>query len=189
MAAKLEQRTLQVPLRNDGSLRVAIVADTHSAPSTDGLRHLRALAPDLILHAGDIGEVAVLRALGEIAPVYAVRGNIDSRVHDLPDVLVLQFENQGERALTAVLMHIAVAGLKIRNDAAKLARMAKASLIVCGHSHVPFVTQEGGLTLFNPGSIGPRRFRLPIVFGVMNIGLSGVTLRHFDCESGGEWRP
>jgi predicted phosphodiesterase len=88
-----------------------------------------------------------------------------------------------------LLTHIAVAGPRIRADAAKRARAANAKLIVCGHSHVPFITQEKGLTLFNPGSIGPRRFRLPILFGVMELGARGVSLKHVDCETGRDWRP
>ena len=73
-----------------------------------------------------------------------------------------------------LLTHIAVAGPRIRADAAKLARAAKASVIICGHSHVPFLGQERGLSIFNPGSIGPRRFQLPILFGVMELSPTAV---------------
>lgn len=186
---KLAQKTLKVPLKADGSLRVGLVADTHSEPNAEGLQHLRALKPDLLFHGGDIGELSVLDTLATIAPVHAVRGNIDTRAHDLPDVLVLELEQDGARAITVLLTHIAVYGPRIRADAAKRARAAQASLIICGHSHVPFLTQERGLTLFNPGSCGPRRFRLPILFGVMEVTRSGVSLRHVDCETGAEWRP
>lgn len=177
-----------VPLQIDGSLRVGIVADTHSEPHAGGLEHLRALNPDVILHAGDIGDLSVLKRLEQIAPVHAVRGNIDARV-ELPDVMNLEFRQGDQRALMVMLTHIAVAGSVIRADAAKRARAVKAGLIVCGHSHVPFITQDRGLTLFNPGSIGPRRFRLPILFGVMEISATGVSLKHFDAETGREWRP
>ncbi|MBL8910860.1 MAG: metallophosphoesterase family protein [Archangium sp.] len=177
-----------IPLHVDGSLRVGIVADTHSEPHLGGLAHLTALKPDVILHAGDIGDLGVITKLKDVAPVHAVRGNIDSRV-DLPDVMTLEFKQGEQRALMVMLTHIAVAGPVIRADAAKRARAAKASLIVCGHSHVPFITQDRGLTLFNPGSIGPRRFRLPILFGVMQISATGVSLKHIDAETGREWRP
>jgi putative phosphoesterase len=186
---KLSTKTVKIPLRDDGSLRVGLVADTHSQPHEAGLLHLEALKPDLLFHGGDIGDLSVLETLADIAPVHAVRGNIDTRAHDLPDVLVLELEQAGLRALTIMLTHIAVAGPRIRADAAKRAREAKASLIICGHSHVPFLTQERGLTLFNPGSIGPRRFTLPILFGVMEVTKSGVSLRHVDCETGADWRP
>jgi putative phosphoesterase len=177
-----------IPLGVDGSLRVGIVADTHSEPHAGGLTHLAALKPDLVVHAGDIGDLSVLERLAAIAPVHAVRGNIDHRA-ELPDVLTLEFQQDGQRALMVMLTHIAVLGPRIRADAAKRAREVKAGLIICGHSHVPFITQEKGLTLFNPGSIGPRRFRLPILFGVMDITASGVTLKHVDAETGREWRP
>jgi putative phosphoesterase len=178
-----------LPVRGDGCLRLGLVADTHSRPNEQGLAHLAALRPDAILHAGDIGDLAVLDALGRIAPVHAVRGNIDARVRELPDVLTLHVEAGGSRALTLVLTHIAVAGPRIRADAAKRARAERASLIVCGHSHVPFLTAERGLTLFNPGSLGPRRFTLPIVFGVLELTRREVTLRHVDAETGRPWLP
>lgn len=190
MALKLREATATIPLRDDGTLTVGIVADTHSQPHAEGLAHLAARKPDVILHGGDIGDLAVLDTLRAIAPVHAVRGNIDSAGNsELPDVLTLELQHAGQRALTVLLTHIAVAGPRIRADAAKRARAANAKLIVCGHSHVPFITQERGLTLFNPGSIGPRRFRLPILFGVMAIGANGVSLKHVDCETGRDWRP
>lgn len=183
------ERSVRVVLRG-ATTRIGVVADTHSAPHEAGLRHLAALAPDLVLHAGDIGALSVLETLEAIAPVHAVRGNIDVRAAELPDVLVVGLdEPSGQRALTVLLTHIAVAGPRIRPDAARWARAAGASLIVCGHSHVPFLTQERGLTLFNPGSIGPRRFRLPILFGVVEVGPRGVSLAHYDCETGQRWLP
>lgn len=62
-------------------------------------------------------------------------------------------------------MHIAVYGPEVRADAARLAVASEAQLIVCGHSHVSFIGRDRGLTVFNPGSIGPRRMHLPILFG------------------------
>jgi uncharacterized protein len=178
-----------VPLRDDGSLTLGLVADTHSKPDPRGLEQLAALRPDIIVHGGDIGELSVLDTFGRIAPVLAVRGNIDVRAFDLPDALVLSLTSGGRTQLTAFLTHIAVAGSKVRADAAKRARAAKASLILCGHSHVPFFGQDRGLTVFNPGSIGPRRFTLPILYGVMCVTTSGVKLHHVDCESGERWEP
>ena len=89
-----------------------------------------------------------------------------------------------------LLTHIAVYGAKIRADAAALARAHDASLIVCGHSHVPLTARDKGLTVFNPGSIGPKRFALPITFGTIELSSeNGVLLRHFDCETGEPWMP
>ena len=91
----------------------------------------------------------------------------------------------------ARLVHIAVNGPKLRADAARIARAEHATLVVCGHSHVPFIAEERGLTVFNPGSIGPRRFSLPIVFGTLELGPRprGVRLAHVDCETGARWLP
>jgi putative phosphoesterase len=162
--------------------KIACVADTHSAPHPRTHELLRALAPDAIIHAGDIGDLAVLDELGKIAPLYAVRGNIDTHSRGLPDVLVLEVG-----ALRILVTHIAVAGPRLRGDAAKLARAEKAQLVVCGHSHVPFVGGEKGITVFNPGSAGPRRFALPIVFGT--IELDPLRFGHVDCETGRAWTP
>jgi uncharacterized protein len=169
--------------------RLAVVADTHSRPHPRTRERLAALAPDAVLHAGDIGDLAVLTELGGIAPVYAVRGNIDVRAPELPDVLVLDVERDGATPLRILLLHIGVAGPRLRADAARLARRAGASLVVCGHSHVPFIGVDRGLTVFNPGSIGPRRFDLPIVFGTIDLDPAGVRIGHIDAESGRAWMP
>jgi predicted phosphodiesterase len=87
-----------------------------------------------------------------------------------------------------LMTHIAVYGPNLRADVAKLATAAGASLVVCGHSHVPFIGHDRQLTVFNPGSIGPRRFHLPIVFGTIDIAAT-VMLAHVDCETGRPWVP
>lgn len=73
--------------------------------------------------------------------------------------------------------------------ALRLAHAEHASIVVCGHSHVPFMGRDRGLVIFNPGSIGPRRFLLPIVFGVIDVARDGIALRHVDCETGATWQP
>ena len=88
-----------------------------------------------------------------------------------------------------LLMHIAVYGPRVRADAARLAVDSGARMIVCGHSHVPFIGRDRGLTLFNPGSIGPRRMQLPIVFGMLQISAGKLSLRHIQCETGEDWLP
>ena len=87
--ARLVRKTATVPVSADGSVRLAVVADTHSQPHPAMAARLAELAPNAILHAGDIGDLAVLDELATLAPVYAVRGNIDSDARDLPDVLIL----------------------------------------------------------------------------------------------------
>ncbi|HZF51958.1 MAG TPA: metallophosphoesterase family protein [Polyangiaceae bacterium] len=171
------------------ALRIVAVADTHSRPHPAARARLEALAPHHILHAGDIGDLAVLDGLARSVPLSAVRGNIDTRAHGLPDTMTLDIRDGDAPLLTILLLHIAVYGPKLRADAAQLARAEGASLVVCGHSHVPFIGRDRGVTVFNPGSIGPRRFHLPIVFGVIDISRSRVDLRHVDCETGETWMP
>jgi putative phosphoesterase len=173
----------------EGKLRLACVADTHSQPHPNSDSLLRSLDADAILHGGDIGDLAVLERLATIAPLLAVRGNIDERANDLPDGLTLHVRSGEQIALTILLMHIVVAGPRVRKEAAERAHAVGARLIVCGHSHVPFIGRDKGLTVFNPGSIGPRRMRLPIVLGLLEIAEGKLSLRHFDCETGREWAP
>jgi predicted phosphodiesterase len=82
-----------------------------------------------------------------------------------------------------------VNGPRLRADAAKLAKSRDASLVVCGHSHVPLIARDREVSVFNPGSIGPRRFGLPIVFGRIELSPSAVRLAHYDCETGARWTP
>ncbi|HLV68483.1 MAG TPA: metallophosphoesterase family protein [Polyangiaceae bacterium] len=189
---KHQERHATLTTRPDGTLRLAVVADTHSAPHPALLELLRERRPDAILHAGDIGDLAVLDALSTVSPVLAVRGNIDVHARDLPDVLVLDVVRDAPSArlaLRVLMTHIGVYGPKLRAEVARRAMAHEASLVVCGHSHVPFIGRERGLALFNPGSAGPRRFRLPIVFGIIDLSADGVHLRHVSCETGRDWTP
>jgi putative phosphoesterase len=186
---KLTQADATLSLNERGALRVAVVADTHSHPHPMAAKHIAALAPAAIVHAGDIGELRVLEELLAIAPVIAVRGNIDARDSDIPDVVTIDVRAGADSAIKLLLMHIAVYGPKVRADAARMAASQGARVILCGHSHVPFVGRDRGLTLFNPGSIGPRRMHLPIVFGVLEIENAKLSLRHIDCETGEAWNP
>ena len=172
-----------------GSLRLAVVADTHSRPHARSREHIGAVRPDYILHAGDIGELRVLDELAELAPVLAIRGNIDVSAAGIPDALTIAIASEGRTLVTLLLLHIAVYGPKLRADAARLARAEGAQLVVCGHSHVPFIGRDAGLSVFNPGSIGPRRFQLPIVFGVIELEGARIRMYHVDCESGRVWQP
>jgi len=173
----------------DHGVRLAVVADTHSAPHPRTAELLRAAAPDAILHAGDIGDLQVLRDLSQIAPVLAVRGNIDERANDLPDELTIDLTDGGARVLRLLLTHIAVHGPRLHGEVAKRARAEQAAVVVCGHSHVPFIGRDKGLVVFNPGSIGPRRFHLPIVFGMFEVSGGRVDMHHVSCETGARWEP
>ena len=175
---------------SEGRARLVVVADTHSEPHPRAYELVARERPDRILHAGDIGDLRVVRDLERVAPTTVVRGNIDARAPSLPDLVRIDVDEDGARLFSLMLFHIAVAGPRLRADAAKLAREEGASLVVCGHSHVPFIGEDRGLTVFNPGSIGPRRFHLPIVFGVIDVSRErGLAMHHVDCETGDVWLP
>jgi putative phosphoesterase len=182
-------KKVQLETGKDGCFRFGVVADTHSKPHPAAAERLRDLKPDAILHAGDIGALTVLDGLATIAPVFAVRGNIDAHTPVVPEILVLDLVKDAALKLRILLVHIAVYGVKLRADVAQLARSQQASLVVCGHSHVPFIARDRGLGVFNPGSIGPRRFGLPIVLGSIDITAKGAALQHIDCETGEPWMP
>ncbi|HXK20000.1 MAG TPA: metallophosphoesterase family protein [Polyangiaceae bacterium] len=178
----------KLALSAGGDFRFAVVADTHSKPHPATAQRLAELEPDAILHAGDIGELTVLDELTKVAPVFAVRGNIDGP-SDVPELRLIELTGGDAIKLRILLVHIAVYGPKLRADVARVARKERASLVVCGHSHVPFIGRDRGLSVFNPGSIGPRRFQLPIVLGAIDIRADSARLRHIDCETGKAWTP
>jgi putative phosphoesterase len=178
-----------VELPEAGRYRLALVSDTHSAPHSGTLPLLRTLAPDRIVHAGDIGRTEVLARLAEVAPCIAVRGNIDGHAPETPDHLTLTLVRTGGATLRLLVTHIALRGPRLLQGIRDLAKAERAGLVVCGHSHVPHLGRDGGLIVFNPGSVGPRRFSLPITLGTLDLGPDGASLRHWDCETGAEWSP
>jgi len=188
MAAPLRRKHETLPL-TDGALRLVVVADTHSEPHPRAAELIAEARPHRILHAGDIGDLSVIDELAKIAPTSVVRGNIDAHASELPDLLTLDLADGDATLLTLLLMHIAVNGPKLRADAARHARAEGARLVICGHSHVPFIGRDRDLSVFNPGSIGPRRFHLPIVFGVLELARGRMSMKHIDCETGKQWLP
>lgn len=186
--AKVLKKATTFALR-EGALRIVVVADTHSRPHPKSAAVIAAERPDCILHAGDIGELKVLDELAKIAPTYAVRGNIDALDNDVPDILTVDVCDGEERLFKILVLHIGVNGTRLRGDVLRLAQGEGARVVVCGHSHVPFLGRDRNLTIFNPGSIGPRRFQLPIVFGVIDVSRERVEMKHVDCESGERWVP
>jgi uncharacterized protein len=173
----------------DGRLSLAVVADTHSRPHPASSALIAGEKPDRIIHAGDIGDFGVLDALGQVAPVLAVRGNIDTPVLEIPERITLDVIEHGRRLIRVFVVHIAVNGPRLLRDVAHQAQRESADLVICGHSHVPFIGKDKGLAVFNPGSIGPRRFKLPIVFGVLALNAGRFNMRHVDCETGLTWTP
>ncbi|HEY8926233.1 MAG TPA: metallophosphoesterase family protein [Polyangia bacterium] len=189
LSTRTTHATETVRLPDGGDADVVVVADTHGRPHPGTASLIEKLAPAAILHAGDIGDLSVLADLRKLALVLAVRGNIDGHAPSLPDSMRIDFVAGDQPVLRVWLTHIAVYGPKLRAEVARQARACSAGLVICGHSHVPFIGRDKGLVVFNPGSIGPRRFHLPIVFGVLRVGPGGISMRHVSCETGETWLP
>ena len=139
-----------------------MVSDTHGLVRPEAVEALR--GSDLIVHAGDVGKPEVLERLGEIAPTHAVRGNVDRGpwAESLPATDVVEV---GDARL--YVLH-ALQDLDLDPAAAGFAA------VVCGHSHQPAAELRGGVLYLNPGSAGPRRFRLPVA--VARLRVSGTRL-------------
>lgn len=188
-APRTVHRSERIEVPASRPLRIVVIADTHSQPHPDSADLVAKQHPDVILHAGDVGNLEILSPFEDIAPLHVVRGNIDGRGVGLADSIDIEVHHEGQSLLTFLLMHIAVYGPKLRRDAVALASHYGASFVVCGHSHVPFIGLDRGLDMFNPGSIGPRRFQLPITFGVIEVAPGSVRAHHLSCETGERWSP
>ncbi len=206
---KWDHRSTEVRSNASGGAVIAVISDTHGNAHPDSVRLVAETKPDAVLHGGDIGNPEVLAPFADIAPLIVVRGNIDARRQeakaatdteidagastskvDFPDsVDVKVFDRSGQPLSTILLQHICLAGVKLRGDAAKNAEAHRANIVVCGHSHIPFIGRDRGRIVFNPGSIGPRRFALPIVFGLMTFCDGKLKLQHVSCETGQPWYP
>lgn len=132
---------------------VGVISDTHGLLRPEALRALQ--GSDYIIHAGDIGDPQILDHLATIAPVTAVRGNVDhgAWAQKIPATNVLEI---GE--VSIYVLH-SLQELDLKPEAAKLAA------VIYGHSHVPKLEWKNGVLYFNPGSAGPRRFKLPVSVG------------------------
>ncbi len=133
-------------------LTVGVVSDTHGLVRPEAIEALR--GSDVILHAGDVGGSHVLQELGALAPVIAVRGNVDGGWGRLlPDRRRLELGG----VPVLVLHDRALLGLDPTAEGLRV--------VVFGHSHRPLAERCSGVLWFNPGSAGPRRFRLPVSVG------------------------
>jgi uncharacterized protein len=131
---------------------LALISDTHGLLRDSVIEALRAYEPGLIVHAGDIGPRSLLERLETIAPVIAVRGNADRELACLPPSELISVNNR----LIYILHDVDL--LDINPVSAGIA------MVVSGHSHQPGTGRRHGVHYVNPGSIGPRRFRLPVSF-------------------------
>jgi putative phosphoesterase len=136
---------------------IGVISDTHGLLRPEALAALE--GSNYIIHAGDIGDPQILDKLTAIAPLTAVRGNVDHGewAQKIPVTNVLEI---GEVSIYA--LH-SLQTLDLKPEAAKFAA------VVYGHSHVPKQELKNGVLYFNPGSAGPRRFRLPVSVGRLTI--------------------
>ena len=146
-----------------GPLKIGLISDTHGLLRPEAVAMLS--GSDFIIHAGDIGSPDVLAGLARLAPVTAIRGNVDrgSWASTLPDTEVVQVGH----AFIFVIHNIA--------DLDIVPAAAGFNVVVSGHSHRPGSRETGGVLFVNPGSAGPRRFKLPISIGRLVIAETGIT--------------
>jgi putative phosphoesterase len=144
-------------------MKIGVVSDTHGLLRPEVLPALAGV--DQILHLGDVGDPAILKALEKTAPVHAIRGNIDrdGPCSHLPETDVLLFEGH-----YLYLLHD-LGTLRLDPVAAKF------SAVLYGHSHRPSIDRRKGVLYFNPGSCGPRRFDLSPTIGTLTFE-SGTAL-------------
>jgi putative phosphoesterase len=135
------------------SILIGVISDTHGLLRPEAIEALR--GSEHIIHAGDVGSPEILEKLSRIAPVIAVRGNIDKAAWSrrLPETQVLE-----SGGVSIYVLHD-LAQLDLKPKAAGF------SVVVSGHSHVPKQETRDGVLYFNPGSAGPRRFKLPVSLG------------------------
>ena len=142
-------------------MKIGVVSDTHGlfrpevAPALAGVER--------ILHLGDVGKPSVLKALAKIAPVTAVRGNVDREgpASELPETEVVLIADRYVYMLHDLkLLHLDPAA-------------GKFAAVLFGHTHLPNYDVRKGVLYFNPGSCGPRRFKLPVTVGVLKVNKDG----------------
>ena len=146
-------------------VRIGVISDTHGPLRAQALAQLE--GSDLIVHGGDIGNQGILDQLSAIAPLTVVRGNNDRGpwAEAIPDTAIV--------AVGAVKVYVL-------HDIATLAIdpvVAGIQVIVYGHSHSPSATWRGGILYLNPGSAGPRRFKLPVSVAELLVDGPCVTAR------------
>jgi uncharacterized protein len=142
-------------------MKLGIVSDTHGLLRPEVIPALKGV--DQILHVGDVGKIAILEELAKIAPVTAIRGNVDREgvCGKLPETEVFLAEGH------YIYMLHDLKTLHLDPAAAKFAA------VLSGHTHVPNYHTKKGVLYFNPGSCGPRRFELPITLGLLTVNAQG----------------
>jgi uncharacterized protein len=142
--------------------RIGLISDTHGLVRPEALKALEGV--ELIVHAGDIGKPEVLDRLQAIAPLAFIKGNNDTApwARRIPEILDLHVKDRTLRVIHNV------------RDSEPNLRAAGIDVVISGHSHKPSVQTRDNVLFVNPGSAGPRRFRLPVTVGLLDLGLAEV---------------
>ncbi|HWZ97779.1 MAG TPA: metallophosphoesterase family protein [Candidatus Dormibacteraeota bacterium] len=150
--------------------KLGLISDTHGLLRPQALEALK--GSELILHAGDVGKPEILEELRKIAPVIAIRGNVDTA----PWAQTLKETELVETAAANIYI------LHNLNDLDLNPAAAGIQIILYGHSHQPSRTEKDGVLYINPGSAGPRRFNLPITIARLNLSVTpwSFELIHLD---------
>jgi len=138
-------------------MKIGVISDTHGLLRPEAIEALRNV--DHILHAGDVGDTVILDQLRQLAPVTAIRGNIDRNgaCAQLPETELIELSGHSIYMLhdiNTLDLNPAAAGIQV---------------VISGHSHKPLIEWKKNVLCFNPGSAGPRRFSLPISLGYLHI--------------------
>jgi putative phosphoesterase len=147
---------------------IGLISDTHGLLRPEALAALR--DSELIIHAGDVGRPEILDQLRDVAPVVAVRGNIDRGdwADGLPATAVV------ETGTARIYVLHDIHALNVDPAATRF------DVVVSGHSHKPGRTERGGVLYLNPGSAGPRRFRLPVTVARLDVGRTPWEIEFID---------
>jgi uncharacterized protein len=158
------------------AIRIGVIADTHGLFDPAVRRHFKGV--DHILHAGDIGDQSVIEQLEQIAPVTAVSGNVDDEEQSglLSEAVI---ELAGRRI---AIRHILYEGGKLTKDGRVFLQESQPDLCIFGHTHRPKVEWFGKTLLFNPGSAGPQRFKLPRAVGILVMIDGKIKPRHIELK-------
>ncbi len=146
-------------------MKIGVISDTHGLLRPDALGALQ--GSNFIIHAGDIGNPKILEDLAQIAPVTAVRGNVDRDIwaQKIPETNVLEVGS-----VSIYVLHD-IQQLDLKPEAAGFA------VVVYGHSHIPKQETKNGVLYFNPGSAGPKRFKLPVSLGRLMLDTRSITAK------------
>jgi uncharacterized protein len=158
-------------MQGGNTIRVGVISDTHGLLRPEVVEMLEGV--EYILHAGDVGDINILHRLAIVAPVTAIKGNIDIK----GPCAELSATDLVEIGGKSIYMLHNLFDLDIKPEAAGI------RVVVSGHTHKPYADEKNDVLYLNPGSIGPRRFRLPVSFAILHISEDDVRVEFVELEA------